>query len=75
MHFGEGLATNLRQLGVADMTIQAILRHSNVAVTRESYIKRDGLDPQSFAAMQALEKRLDGYSADSSMSTARSDPG
>jgi hypothetical protein len=52
------LATNLHQLGVADIVIQAILRHSNVAVTRESYIMRDGVDPQSFAAMQALEMQV-----------------
>jgi integrase len=53
--FRRGLATNLHQLGVVDIVIQAILRHSNVAVTRESYIKRDGIDPQSLAAMKALE--------------------
>jgi integrase len=50
-----GLATNLHALGVPDIVIQAILRHSNVSVTRESYIKRDGVDPQSQAAMKALE--------------------
>jgi hypothetical protein len=43
------------QLGVVDIVIQAILRHSDVAVTRESYSKRDGIDPQSLAAMKALE--------------------
>jgi integrase len=31
--FRRGLATNLHQLGVADKTIQAILRHSNVGLT------------------------------------------
>ena len=61
--FRRGLATNLHQLGVADIVIQAILRHSNVAVTRESYIMRDGVDPQSLAAMQALETRLCNFSA------------
>lgn len=61
--FRRGLATNLHQLGVADIVIQAILRHSNVAVTRESYIMRDGVDPQSLAAMQALEKRLCNFGA------------
>jgi integrase len=60
--FRRGLATNLHQLSVADIVIQAILRHSNVAVTRESYIKRDGVDPQSLAAMQALETQLDELS-------------
>jgi len=34
-----GLATNLHDLGVPDKTIQAILRHANVAVTQNSYIK------------------------------------
>lgn len=37
--FRRGLATNLHHLGVVDIVIQAILRHSDVAVTRESYIK------------------------------------
>lgn len=31
--FRRGLATNLHALGVADKTIQAILRHSNVGLT------------------------------------------
>jgi len=38
--FRRGLATNLHQLGVVDIVIQAILRHSDVAVTRESYQER-----------------------------------
>jgi integrase len=38
--FRRGLATNLRTLGVDDLTIMEILRHSDVAVTRASYIKR-----------------------------------
>jgi integrase len=53
--FRGGLATNLHQLEVADIVIQAILRHSDVAVTREAYIKRDGVDPRSLSAMQALQ--------------------
>jgi integrase len=71
--FRRGLATNLHQLGVADIVIQAILRHSNVAVTRESYIVRDGVDPQSLAAMQALGKRLGAYAVQS-LTTACGDP-
>jgi integrase len=51
--FRRGLATNLDDLGVVDKTIQAILRHANVAVTQNSYIKT--LDSQSIAAMQQLE--------------------
>jgi integrase len=41
--FRRGLATNLHQLGIADIVIQAILWHSNVAVTRDSYIISDML--------------------------------
>jgi integrase len=37
--FRRGLATNLHRLGVPDKTIQAILRHANVAVTQACYIK------------------------------------
>ena len=51
--FRRGLATNLHDLGVPDKTIQAILRHANVAVTQNSYIKT--LDSQSIAAMRQLE--------------------
>jgi hypothetical protein len=52
------LATNLHELGITDIVIQAILRHSNVSVTRASYIKNDGVDPQSLAAMEALESAV-----------------
>lgn len=37
--FRRGLATNLHRLGVADITIQGILRHEDVATTRRHYIK------------------------------------
>ncbi|HET7349182.1 MAG TPA: tyrosine-type recombinase/integrase [Acidobacteriaceae bacterium] len=53
--FRRGLATNLHRLGVADIVIQAILRHSDVAVTRDAYIDRDAVDPRSLAAMAALQ--------------------
>jgi integrase len=55
--FRRGLATNLHDLGIADKTIQAILRHANVAVTQNSYIKT--LDAQSIAAMRQLESLVD----------------
>ncbi|MGA8216689.1 MAG: tyrosine-type recombinase/integrase [Candidatus Sulfotelmatobacter sp.] len=55
--FRRGLATNLHDLGVDDKTIQAILRHSNVAVTQACYIKT--LPKQSVAAMQKLEMLVD----------------
>ena len=37
--FRRGLATNLHALGVDDKTIQAILRHSNVSLTMNVYVK------------------------------------
>lgn len=37
--FRRGLATNLHALGISDKNIQAILRHSNVAITQATYIK------------------------------------
>jgi len=51
--FRRGLATNLHRLGVPDKTIQAILRHSNVAVTQACYIKTVGSD--AVEAMRSLE--------------------
>jgi integrase len=51
--FRHGLATNLHRLGVPDKTIQAILRHSNVAVTQACYIKTVAED--AVAAMRSLE--------------------
>jgi integrase len=54
-----GLATILHQLKVQDITIQAILRHSDVAVTRLSYIKTSRVDSESMAAMHALETSID----------------
>ena len=55
--FSTGLATNLHDLGVPDKMIQAILRHANVAVTQNSYIKT--LESQSIAAMSQLESLVD----------------
>jgi len=51
--FRRGLATNLHRLGVADKVIQAILRHSNVAVTQACYIKTARTD--AIEAMWSLE--------------------
>ncbi|HKU24702.1 MAG TPA: hypothetical protein VJQ54_04470, partial [Candidatus Sulfotelmatobacter sp.] len=53
--FRRGLATNLHRLGVPDIVIQAILRHSDPGVTRIAYIQYDAVDPQSLAAMEALQ--------------------
>lgn len=54
--FRRGLATNLNRLGVDDLVIQRILRHSNVAITQACYIKTAGEDAK--AAMQKLETAL-----------------
>ncbi len=56
--FRRGLATNLHALGVSDIVIQGILRHSDVSVTRQSYIKRTGVDDRSLAAMKTLESLI-----------------
>jgi integrase len=55
--FRRGLATNLHQLGVADKTIQRILRHANVAVTQACYIKT--ADSEVTSAMQQFERFLE----------------
>jgi len=51
------LATNLHDLGVPDKTIQAILRHANVNVTMNCYVK--SLEAQSIRAMRQLESLVD----------------
>jgi integrase len=51
-----GLATNLHALGIDDITIQHILRHSDVATTRKSYIKT--LPEQTISAMERLETAI-----------------
>ena len=54
--FRRGLATNLHQMGVDDLTIQAILRHSNVTITQKCYIKTASKETQE--AMQKVQKAL-----------------
>ena len=54
--FWRGIATNLHDLGVDDLTIQRILRHSSVEVTRRAYIRT--LPEQSVEAMSRLEGKL-----------------
>lgn len=54
--FRRGLASNLNRLGVDDSVIQAILRHSNVAVTQRCYIKTTSQD--AVLAMQRLSSRV-----------------
>jgi integrase len=54
--FRRGLATNLHTLGVGDTDVQKILRHANVKVTQESYIK---VEPKvKKRAMNKLQKAL-----------------
>jgi integrase len=55
--FRRGLATNLHDLGVDDMTIQRILRHSHVSVTQRCYIKT--LPQQSLNAMNKLDELVE----------------
>jgi len=54
--FRRGLATNLYSLGVSDLTVQRIMRHSDVSITREHYIKTSQQD--SVTAMEKLAQEL-----------------
>jgi integrase len=54
--FRRGLGTNLHGLGVDAKTIQAILRHSNVGLTMNVYVKAVG--EAQISAMYALENEL-----------------
>ena len=54
--FRRGLATNLHALGVDDKTIQAILRHSNVGLTMNLYVK--SVSESQVSAMEALSEKL-----------------
>jgi integrase len=60
--FRRGLASTLYNLGVDDLMIQAVLRHKDVLVTREHYIKTTS--EQSVAAMSKLEAALDSLCTD-----------
>ena len=54
--YRRGLATNLHELGVPDIVIQAILRHEDIRTTQRSYIKTV---PQVVtAAMKRLESQV-----------------
>jgi integrase len=54
--FRRGLATNLHALGVDDKTIQAILRHSNVGLTMNVYVK--SVSESQVSAMDTLSEKL-----------------
>ena len=51
--FRRGLATNLHTLSVDDKTIQAILRHSNVGLTMNVYVK--SVSESQVSALEKLE--------------------
>lgn len=54
--FRRGLATNLHLLGVKDKDIQAILRHSNVRLTLDIYIK--SVSESQVTAMDTLSEKF-----------------
>lgn len=54
--FRRGLASNLKRLGVDDLVIQRLLRHSDVSTTRRCYILIS--DDQAEGAMQQLSETL-----------------
>lgn len=51
--FRRGLATNLHELGVDDKTIQGILRHTNIGLTQNIYIK--SVSESQVSALEKLE--------------------
>jgi integrase len=55
--FRRGLATNLHALGVEDKTIQAILRHSTLALTMNVYVKTVGESQAD--ALDNLSERME----------------
>lgn len=66
--FRRGLATTLHQLGVDDKTIQAILRHSNVGITMNIYVK--SVADSQVSAMGALEAKLQNDSTCNELTTS-----
>ncbi len=54
--YRRGLATNLKELGVEDTTIQCILRHEDVSTTQRFYIKTAPRVAQE--AMRILEEKI-----------------
>jgi integrase len=60
--FRRGLATNLNHLGIPAKTIQAILRHSNVATTMKHYVK--SVDADARQAMDRLGSALPNLLSD-----------
>jgi integrase len=54
--YRRGLATNLHELGVPDVVIQAILRHEDIRTTQRSYIKT--VPRVISAAMKRLQSQV-----------------
>jgi integrase len=54
--FRRGIATNLHTLGVADKDIQAILRHSNIGLTMNVYVK--SVNESQVNALDALNEKF-----------------
>lgn len=55
--FRRGLATNLHALGVDDKTIQAILRHSNIGLTMNVYVK--SVSESQVSAMELIGEHFE----------------
>jgi integrase len=56
--YRRGLATNLKEMGVPDTTIQCILRHEHVSTTQCFYIKTAPKTAKE--AMRKLEEKIRG---------------
>jgi integrase len=67
--FRRGLATNLHTLGVDDKTIQAILRHSNVTLTMNTYVK--SVNESQVNALDALREEFETCNELTTPSAAR----
>jgi integrase len=65
--FRRGLATNLHAIGVDDKTIQQILRHSNIAMTQNVYIK--SLAASGVSAMDLLGAEMRKEAACNNLAT------
>lgn len=65
--FRRGLATTLYSLGVDDLMIQQILRHTDVSITRKHYIET--VTEQATAAMGKLDAAEAALCADRALDT------
>jgi integrase len=63
-----GLASNLFDLGIDDLTVSRILRHSGVQVTRQHYIQLR--DARVDDAMGRLQTRWDGIRTNAAAGTS-----